>query len=128
MDTSKLCYGCFGEHNGVGPCPRCGFDIATAKHPAIALPIGTILNGRYLTGRVLGVGGFGVTYLAMDMTLETAPRTSRRSLIPARRSSSMRPGSSPSSVRSRISLPCTISSERTVPRTSSWSISMVSIS
>ena len=61
MDTSKLCYGCFGEHNGVGPCPRCGFDIATAKHPAIALPIGTILNGRYLTGRVLGVGGFGVT-------------------------------------------------------------------
>ncbi len=71
MDTSKLCYGCFGEHNGVGPCPRCGFDIATAKHPAIALPIGTILNGRYLTGRVLGVGGFGVTYLAMDMTLET---------------------------------------------------------
>ena len=71
MDTSKLCYGCFGEHNGVGPCPRCGFDAATAKHPAIALPVGTILNGRYLTGRVLGVGGFGVTYLAMDMTLET---------------------------------------------------------
>lgn len=71
MDTSNLCYGCFGEHSGVGPCPRCGYDAATAKHPAIALPIGTILNGRYLTGRVLGVGGFGVTYLAMDMTLET---------------------------------------------------------
>ena len=25
---------------------------------------------RYLTGRVLGVGGFGVTYMALDMTLE----------------------------------------------------------
>ncbi|MBO4927540.1 MAG: serine/threonine protein kinase [Clostridiales bacterium] len=70
MDTSKLCYGCFGEHDGVGPCPHCGFDLATAKHPFVALPIGTILNGRYLTGRVLGVGGFGVTYLAFDMTLE----------------------------------------------------------
>ena len=70
MDTSKLCFGCFNEHDGNGPCPRCGFDLSTAKHPFVALPIGTILNGRYLTGKVLGVGGFGVTYLAFDMTLE----------------------------------------------------------
>ena len=70
MDTSKVCFGCFGEHDGKGPCPHCGFDLLTAKHPYVALPIGTILNGRYLTGRVLGVGGFGVTYLAFDMTLE----------------------------------------------------------
>lgn len=70
MDTSKLCFGCFHPHTGSGPCPNCGFDVATAKHPFVALPIGTILNGRYLTGRVLGVGGFGVTYLAFDMTLE----------------------------------------------------------
>ena len=70
MDTSKLCFGCFSEHNGSGACPRCGYDLSKAKHPFVALPIGTILNGRYLTGRVLGVGGFGVTYLAFDMTLE----------------------------------------------------------
>ncbi len=70
MDTSKLCFGCFQPHTGEGPCPNCGFDIAKAKHPFVALPIGTILNGRYLTGRVLGVGGFGVTYLAFDLTLE----------------------------------------------------------
>lgn len=70
MDTNKLCYSCFGEHDGNGPCPHCGFDIAKVKHPFVALPIGTILNGRYLTGRVLGVGGFGVTYVALDMTLE----------------------------------------------------------
>ncbi|MBO4474488.1 MAG: serine/threonine protein kinase [Clostridiales bacterium] len=72
MDTNNLCFGCFREHNNVGPCPHCGYDLATAKHPFVALPIGTILNGRYLTGRVLGVGGFGVTYLAFDMTLEIA--------------------------------------------------------
>ena len=70
MDLNKLCYGCFREYDGVGPCPHCGFDRSTSKHPYIALPIGTILNGRYLTGRVLGVGGFGITYLAYDMTLE----------------------------------------------------------
>ncbi|MBR5416659.1 MAG: serine/threonine protein kinase [Clostridiales bacterium] len=70
MDTSKLCFGCFNEHDGSGACPRCGYDLSKAKHPFVALPIGTILNGRYLTGKVLGVGGFGVTYLAFDMTLE----------------------------------------------------------
>ena len=70
MDINKLCYGCFREKEGEGACPYCGFDAATVKHPVIALPIGTILNGRYLTGRVLGVGGFGVTYMALDMTLE----------------------------------------------------------
>lgn len=70
MDTSKLCFSCFNEYDGNGPCPHCGFDLAKVKHPFVALPIGTILNGRYLTGRVLGVGGFGVTYVAFDMTLE----------------------------------------------------------
>ena len=82
IDTSKICYGCFSEHDGNGACPHCGFDINTAKHPAIALPIGTILNGRYLTGRVLGVGGFGVTYLAMDMTLEPGVLNITRYQVP----------------------------------------------
>ena len=70
MDANNVCFGCFNSHNGEGPCPHCGYDLKNAVHPFIALPIGTILNGRYLTGRVLGVGGFGVTYLALDMTLE----------------------------------------------------------
>ena len=32
--------------------------------------MGTLLNGRYMTGKVLGVGGFGITYLGYDLTLE----------------------------------------------------------
>ena len=71
IDTSKICYGCFIEKSTLGACPRCGFDPSTVRHPPVALPLGTLLNSRYLTGRVLGMGGFGITYLAYDTTLES---------------------------------------------------------
>ena len=35
------------------------------KYP-LALPEGAILNGRYIVGRILGQGGFGITYEAQD--------------------------------------------------------------
>ena len=50
-------------------CPVCGFD-ETKQQPYLALPLGTIVNGRYLIGKVLGIGGFGITYLGFDLTLE----------------------------------------------------------
>ena len=45
----------------------CGYDSAadTDKYP-LALKAGSILNGRYTVGRVLGQGGFGITYIAKD--------------------------------------------------------------
>ena len=63
----SLCYNCFRETNTEGPCPRCGFDGAdqSRRYP-LALHPGSILNGRYIVGRVLGQGGFGVTYVALD--------------------------------------------------------------
>lgn len=69
MDYQRLCYGCFLEKAGA-PCPRCGFDPANYALPASALPLGTVLAGRYLTGKVLGAGGFGVTYLGLDLVLQ----------------------------------------------------------
>ena len=66
-----LCYNCFHERpEGGGPCPHCGFDLAeNEKKFPVALRAGTVLNGRYIIGRVLGQGGFGITYLALDTQL-----------------------------------------------------------
>ena len=63
----EICYSCFAEKSTAGACPRCGYDPASdeGKYP-IALRAGSILNGRYIVGRVLGQGGFGITYLAQD--------------------------------------------------------------
>ena len=66
-----LCYNCFKEiPEGNVPCPYCGFDLGenVKKYP-VALRAGTVLNGRYIVGRVLGQGGFGITYLALDTQL-----------------------------------------------------------
>jgi len=48
-------------------CPRCGWAEGTANPFPLTLPLSTILLGRYITGQVLGKGGFGVTYLAYDV-------------------------------------------------------------
>lgn len=70
MNLEHICYGCFQEKpDGASVCPHCGF-CAEEEQPFLALPMGTLLNGRYMTGKVLGVGGFGITYLCYDLTLE----------------------------------------------------------
>ncbi len=69
--NTYICYNCFREKpEESGPCPCCGFDLEenTKKYP-MALRAGTILNQRYIVGRVLGQGGFGITYLAWDEKL-----------------------------------------------------------
>ena len=68
----RLCYNCFRERpEGEGPCPYCGFDLEeNARDYPNALRAGTVLNDRYVVGRVLGQGGFGITYLAWDGKLQ----------------------------------------------------------
>ena len=55
-------------------CPHCGYDNTKEPkgQPDFALPCGAILNGRYVVGHMLGRGGFGITYIAYDLKLDTA--------------------------------------------------------
>ena len=69
MDVN-LCYGCMLQKESSGPCPRCGFDESVYTPAPHHLPPGTVLYGKYLIGRVLGEGGFGITYVGWDLNLE----------------------------------------------------------
>lgn len=70
MDFEKTCLGCMKEKNMVdGICPHCGFDKDNYQSGIHQLPLNSILNGKYMIGRVLGEGGFGITYIAIDLNL-----------------------------------------------------------
>ena len=68
MELSK-CLGCMEPFGGY-PCPKCGYDPEKTKNAEYALTPGTILAGKYLVGKVLGQGGFGITYIGWDIPLE----------------------------------------------------------
>ena len=71
MKTSRCC-NCMNELSGtVKICPKCGFDNSRYVQPNEALPCGTVLRERYMIGRVLGQGGFGLTYIGYDQALGT---------------------------------------------------------
>lgn len=73
IDIRCLCGNCFVNRDTPdGPCAACGYDPKADKERyPMALHTGSILNGKYIVGRVLGQGGFGITYLAWDYTLKT---------------------------------------------------------
>ncbi|MDE6024752.1 MAG: serine/threonine protein kinase [Lachnospiraceae bacterium] len=52
-------------------CSYCGFDINGYEERANCLKPFTVLENKYMLGRVIGVGGFGITYIGWDLNLQT---------------------------------------------------------
>lgn len=72
IDIDRICLGCMQEKpTAEGECPYCGFDVQKYEHESRWLPLMHILNGRYMLGRVLGEGGFGITYIGIDLNLQS---------------------------------------------------------
>jgi serine/threonine protein kinase len=71
MDPNKLCMGCMDNDSGEPVCPKCGAPFDLAPKNTLQLKPRTLLRDQYLIGRALGHGGFGITYLAWDLGLET---------------------------------------------------------
>lgn len=65
MSFEHLCPDCFRESFYSGKCNNCGY-IAEERSER-CLPLFQVLSERYLIGRVLGIGGFGITYKAYDI-------------------------------------------------------------
>lgn len=67
VDPNRLCMGCMEllENTGV-PCPKCGFSLKDYQQPENGMPPYEILNGKYLVGKVIGIGGSGITYIGWD--------------------------------------------------------------
>ena len=60
-----------GQQADTACCPYCGFCPSEYQQNPRCLPPDTILAGKYLVGKVLGEGGFGITYIGFDLNMKT---------------------------------------------------------
>lgn len=63
------CYHCMNRKGSLSVCPYChkeNIGPVSVHH----LRPGTVLNHKYLVGCVIGEGGFGITYIGRDTTLD----------------------------------------------------------
>ena len=70
MDLNHLCMGCMENKGEEELCPKCGWMDGSLPDSPLHMPSRTLLHEKYLLGRVLGQGGFGITYLAWDIYLD----------------------------------------------------------
>lgn len=65
----NYCYTCMNELTDDSFCRHC-MKQNTADDIVYRLMPGTILNHKYLVGNCIGEGGFGITYIGRDLTLD----------------------------------------------------------
>lgn len=67
----RLCMGCMEEYDDrLAFCSHCGYPFQKQPDQPYYLMPGTVLQQRYIVGRVLGCGGFGIIYIGWDYLLE----------------------------------------------------------
>lgn len=64
------CPGCMRLKEKSPVCEHCGYNENVPNY-SHQLPVGTKLHGQYTVGKVLGQGGFGITYIGWDDFLQT---------------------------------------------------------
>lgn len=70
-NKTKICFGCMSQYSDeYDVCPFCGYHNDLPPKEAYHLTPGTLLQKRYLIGKALGFGGFGITYIGWDFVLE----------------------------------------------------------
>ncbi|MGC4056086.1 MAG: serine/threonine-protein kinase [Paludibaculum sp.] len=81
MIPANLCPSCFEQRDPAAPCPACGWSNTSQPDSPFYLWPGTVLKEQYVIGRVLGHGGFGITYVGWDLNL--ARRIAIKEYFPA---------------------------------------------
>lgn len=66
--NKNVCLYCFGTLDQQRVCHSCHKKADDSPAPPHHLPRRTVLNEKYLIDRALGEGGFGITYLAWDIS------------------------------------------------------------
>ncbi len=67
------CYSCMNTFDSQYQiCPHCGYNMQSGPVEPYHLTPGTIIQGRYIIGKVIGFGGFGTVYKTWDNVLNIA--------------------------------------------------------
>lgn len=69
MELDTICMNCLEDKGSEDACPFCGYQAELVDDSGQHLAQGTLLKEKYVVAKVLGQGGFGITYLALDTTL-----------------------------------------------------------
>lgn len=69
-DFKNLCMSCMNDMKGNTVCPSCGYN-NDKKQEAPYLPKGTLLEGRYVVGKLTDKNSEGVGYIGYDTVTET---------------------------------------------------------
>lgn len=70
LTETTLCMGCMNDKTYDGPCKLCGYSDDDPYIPTYLAPK-TLLNDRYIVGRLLSYNGEGATYIGYDKAAGT---------------------------------------------------------